>query len=341
MPANRGPRFIEDVTILLDQPTDLRPPTPTVPMRRRDEVAFVVFSLWTISGLFLDGWAHGQGKPETFFTPWHGLLYSGFVAGMAWTLYERARTARRGEAMPPPDRLVLAGGGLFAMAGVADMVWHTIFGIEEDLEALLSPSHLLLMLAGLLLTTAPLRAPWPTREPSFRAIAPKVAGLALSSAIVSFFLMFANPFVPFQGAPEFHAAALLLTNATIVGPLVWLSARVRLPRGAVLAHLAIVITFALSLEGFERWPLLLAALGGGVAGELARDLTRVGFAAAVSIGTWAAYYLAVILSGNLDVTVELWTGPVVLAALSSAAIALLATPVGVGGVRSGRTDRGS
>ena len=295
-------------------------------MRRRDEVAFVVFSLWTISGLFLDGWAHGQGQPETFFTPWHGLLYSGFVAGMAWTIYDRARTARRGEAMPPPDRLVLAGGGLFAMAGLADMVWHTIFGIEEDLAALLSPSHLLLMLAGLLLTTAPLRAPWPAPGASLLALAPKLAGLALSAAIVSFFLMFANPFVPFQGAPEFHAAALLVTNAVMIAPLMWFSGRAPLPRGAVFAHLAIVITFALSLEGFERWPLLLAALGGGVAGELARDLGRAAFAAAVSIGVWIAYYLAEALTGNLDATVELWTGPVVLAALSSAAIAVISTP---------------
>lgn len=300
-------------------------------MRRRDELAFAVFSVWTISGLFLDGWAHRQGKPETFFTPWHGLLYSGFAAGMAWTVYDRARTARRGEATSSVDRLVVAGGALFAMAGLADMVWHTIFGIEEDLGALLSPSHLLLMLAGLLLTTAPLRAAWPAPGASLLQLAPKVAGLAMSAAVVAFFLMFANPFVPFYdgpaGAPALEAAGLLVTNAVLIAPLVWLSARVRLPRGAVLTHLAIVVAFMLSLDGFERWPLFLAALGGGVAGEVARDLGRTAFAAATSSGAWIAYWVARGLTSGLDAEVELWTGPIVLAVLSSVALALMASPV--------------
>lgn len=311
-------------------------------MRRRDELAFAVFSMWTIGGLFLDGWAHRQGKPETFFTPWHGLLYSGFAAGMAWTVYDRARTARRGEAMPAVDRLVVVGGVLFAMAGLADMVWHTIFGIEEDLGALLSPSHLLLMLAGLLLTTAPLRAPWPAPGASLLALAPKVAGLAMSASVVTFFLMFANPFVPFYdgpvGAPALEAASLLVTNAVLIAPLVWLSARVRLPRGAVFAHLAIVLAFVLSLDGFERWPLFLAAIAGGAAAELARDLGRAAFAAATSSGTWLAYYVARALTSGLDADVELWTGPIVLAALSSVALVLMASPVASLHPSPGRSD---
>ena len=32
-------------------------------------------------GLFLDGWAHTHGRVDaTFFTPWHGVLYSAFLA---------------------------------------------------------------------------------------------------------------------------------------------------------------------------------------------------------------------------------------------------------------------
>src|SRR5687768_8932264 len=51
---------------------------------RRDEMAVAVFGTWMIIGLFLDGWAHQANKPETFFSPWHLLLYSGFVAAVAW-----------------------------------------------------------------------------------------------------------------------------------------------------------------------------------------------------------------------------------------------------------------
>ena len=51
--------------------------------RRRDERAVAFFGTWMLFGLFLDGWAHQAEKPETFFSPWHGILYSGFVAAVA------------------------------------------------------------------------------------------------------------------------------------------------------------------------------------------------------------------------------------------------------------------
>ena len=45
----------------------------------------------------------------------------------------------------------------FAFAGVGDGIWHTLFGVEEDTAALLSPTHLALMIAGIVLVTGPLR----------------------------------------------------------------------------------------------------------------------------------------------------------------------------------------
>ena len=36
---------------------------------------------WLQAGGFLDGWAHNHGKVDaSVFTPWHGVLYSGFLA---------------------------------------------------------------------------------------------------------------------------------------------------------------------------------------------------------------------------------------------------------------------
>lgn len=41
----------------------------------------VLLATWLIGGVFVDGWAHNNlAKLETFFTPWHALLYSGFAA---------------------------------------------------------------------------------------------------------------------------------------------------------------------------------------------------------------------------------------------------------------------
>jgi hypothetical protein len=50
------------------------------------------------------------------------------------------------------------GVAVFAIGGVADMVWHQALGIEAGLDALLSPPHLLLFTGGLLLVTGPIRA---------------------------------------------------------------------------------------------------------------------------------------------------------------------------------------
>jgi hypothetical protein len=40
-----------------------------------------VLACWTVGGIFLDGWAHVHGKVDSsFFTVWHALLYSGYLA---------------------------------------------------------------------------------------------------------------------------------------------------------------------------------------------------------------------------------------------------------------------
>src|ERR1700738_519156 len=38
-------------------------------------------SIWWLGGLFIDGWAHSNiPQLETFFTPWHAVFYSGYLA---------------------------------------------------------------------------------------------------------------------------------------------------------------------------------------------------------------------------------------------------------------------
>src|ERR671934_2249218 len=35
---------------------------------------------WMGFGLYWDGWAHGYGLPDSFWTIWHAAFYSGFAA---------------------------------------------------------------------------------------------------------------------------------------------------------------------------------------------------------------------------------------------------------------------
>src|SRR5581483_7759023 len=47
----------------------------------RFDWTMVVVSIWWLGGLFIDGWAHSNiPQLETFFTPWHAVFYSGYLA---------------------------------------------------------------------------------------------------------------------------------------------------------------------------------------------------------------------------------------------------------------------
>src|SRR5215467_14227459 len=53
----------------------------TFPGNVRFDWIMVLVISWGIGGLFLDGWAHTNvPQLETFFTPWHAVLYSGYLA---------------------------------------------------------------------------------------------------------------------------------------------------------------------------------------------------------------------------------------------------------------------
>ncbi|HLI96276.1 MAG TPA: hypothetical protein VKT72_09325 [Candidatus Baltobacteraceae bacterium] len=102
----------------------------------RFDLVVSVITLWISCGFFLDAWAHGHVPVETFFTPYHGVFYSGMLA----LLIVVAIYAARG-AVPPSYRYPLLGIPIFIAAGFGDLLWHHFLGIEEGIDALLSPTH--------------------------------------------------------------------------------------------------------------------------------------------------------------------------------------------------------
>ncbi len=120
-----------------------------------EEKATAIFGAWSLTGLYLDGWAHLNDKPETFFSPWHGVLYSGVGAAVAYFAF-RAFILRKQSAVE--DRWLTSGFLLFLLGAVGDFVWHEVLGIEIGLEALLSPTHLLLLTGGVMMVSYPARA---------------------------------------------------------------------------------------------------------------------------------------------------------------------------------------
>jgi len=198
--------------------------------RRQGGVGFdwliVALSAWWLGGPYLDGWAHRHVPAlETFFTPWHAVLYSGFAACAVALLVTLARNLRCGyswrKSLPAGYGLSLVGAAIFLVAGALDLLWHTLFGIERSVEALLSPTHLLLATGGVLLVSGPLRAAWRRLPPgarlTWRTGAPALLALLYCYSGLAFFTQYAHPFVTNWAAIPISATSaqsdLYLMNA--------------------------------------------------------------------------------------------------------------------------------
>lgn len=176
------------------------------------EWGVALFSTWFVVGVYLDGWAHIHSLPEGFFTPWHAIIYSGFL-GAALVLVGTGFLARRQgvpwyQALPAGYGLSLLGAGIFLIAGLADFFWHEVFGIETDIEAIYSPPHLLLVAGGALIASGPLRAAWYQSRTSQPARWRAVLSLTLLLAIFTFFTAEFHPLVHPWASVRFRPLAL-------------------------------------------------------------------------------------------------------------------------------------
>jgi hypothetical protein len=158
---------------------------------------------WLIGGVFLDTWAHSNlAILDTFFTPWHAVLYSGgaavTVALVGPLLWYRRHGYAWLTAMPAGYELSLLGAGLFALGGLGDLTWHVLFGIERNVDAVLSPTHLLLAFAIALIVSGPLRAAWLRPDSlmpaGWAARLPMLISLGFVLTMTTLLTMYANPF---------------------------------------------------------------------------------------------------------------------------------------------------
>jgi hypothetical protein len=171
---------------------------PTPLERRRlpwhEEMITCLLGTWLLTGLYLDGWAHRNiNLHDSIATPWHAVLYSGWGATAGWIIYLVLREANQGKrglaAIPRGYGLGVAGVVSFAVGGAADQVWHLFLGVEQDIQAFLSPTHWLLAIGMGLMVSCSFRAGWTsfdTVRPSFRQFAPTLWSITLTTAMISF-----------------------------------------------------------------------------------------------------------------------------------------------------------
>ena len=333
-----------------------------VPNRPRagwgDDLAAALLGTWVVGGLFLDGWAHlNQPGLETFFSPWHGLFYLGFVVStvVLARLVARHQRGRFDPALVPAGYgLGLVGVALFVAGGVADGAWHTMFGVETGVAALLSPSHLLLLAGGLLMVTSPVRSAWSSPDVSARAPAlallPALWATALTTAVLLFFFQYLSAFVtrapstPAAQGPEgllttiVGVASVLVTNLIVVAPVLLLARRWRLPFGTVTLLATTGAVGLTSLREFVLGALIPAMLAGGLAADLLLARLRPGpdrpgpFRAAgalVPVLLWGAWLAVYALAYGIAWPPELWAGVLGMASLSGLGLSILVLPPAV------------
>jgi hypothetical protein len=320
----------------------------------RDDMVTAALSGWVVTGMALDAWAHQNASQlETFLTPWHGVLYSGFVALMAWMAWKALA------GMPVGYGLGLVGAGIFLVGGVGDWIWHTIFGIEREIEAALSPTHIGLFVGALLMFTTPLRAAWASDRlpaaPSLRALLPALLSLTFATVLVSFLFFYLSAFrdpaatVPFERwargvAGPFPAlpytrqhgvASVLVTNLLLIAPVLLLLRRWRPPFGSATILFTTVTALAIATVEFAHGYLVLAALAGGLAADwsIAWSSRTAGptgahrlVATITPLALWTSYFLVLQLRDGIAWPAELWTGSVIFASLSGLALSLLMAP---------------
>lgn len=259
-------------------------------------IAFDTGMILCLSALFIggytDGWAHNNLPGlDSFFTPWHALLYSGFALSAAYLIIAAVRARFSGHdsrhCLPAGYEPSLAGVLIFGIGGVLDMFWHMAFGVEASIAATVSPTHLMLLLGVVLMYAGPLRAAL-MRGDVLRM--PHALPMVLSAAYVwgslTFFTQYASPFGSTFSAADFAQTAplvayfsqavalagLLLQTAFMMGIVLFTASRCRLPGGSLTLLLA-VQSIAMGLmrpSHLSTGPLaiIVAALAAGIICDL-------------------------------------------------------------------------
>jgi hypothetical protein len=298
----------------------------------------------------MDGWAHNHvAELETFFTPWHAAFYSGYLAIVLVLIGISLHHPKGHQRLPPGYDLAVIGVLIFFFGGVGDMFWHIAFGVEKDIEALFSPTHLLLATGGVLMLGAPLLHAFRTTQR--HAVATFATTLSLTYVIGSVTFM-----TQFHSIADLRAAGALperavqewiesLTmagyqwhTAVLMAGLFFLLRRFRPAMGTFSLYFTILIgTLAMVRQDtfVHALPIICIGYATGFATDLllrSLALSDKTFATARIIGFAVPFFLFTLLTlymlGKFGTwwSVHLWAGAPVIAGLVGLLVSFLAVP---------------
>jgi hypothetical protein len=311
------------------------------------DLTAMALGAWLLCGICADGWAHNHIHVESFFTPWHAVLYTGYLANAAFYIAAVIRAHRKGrpwrETVPSGYGLAMLGILIFGLSGIGDMTWHLIFGIEVSVSAAFSPPHLGLMIGIGLIVSGPFVAAWKRSTPPARwsEWLPLLLSLALTLSLMTFVTQYASPLVVLSASIKplrFHdqalgAISILLHAALLMGWILIAIRRWALPRGS----LALVLIFNVVTMSFMRdcFFLIPAIALAGVGADVLMWKLDVApshrrqfhlFAFVVPVLYYLLYFAAVGIAQGISWPLPLWTGSVFMAGIVSVLLSYLILP---------------
>ena len=318
----------------------------------RYDLLMSIMSFLFVAGLFVDGWAHAHGRVDnTFFTPWHAMLYSGYFINavlLVGTLFiNHARGLAWQKALPAGYELALVGVPFFAAGGVGDLIWHTLFGFETGIDQVLSPTHLVLASSGVLIMTGAFRAAMRRRDsttaPGWARLLPMLLSLIAMSLTFAFFTEFANPFVrtwtvttPFQYenlAQTLGVASILIQSGVLIGLILLAIRRWTLPLGAI--TLIFTLNIALISVLADQYRLIPAVVAAGIVADLLLKWLKPSlkrqnelrlFAFLVPMFLFLFYFLDLMVTHGIIWSIHLWLGSCIMAGIVGLVLSYLLAP---------------
>lgn len=336
-----------------------RLPTEPPLIDGRFDWTVVFLSAWFVAGVFLDGWAHNHvPELESFFTPWHAVFYSGYAAVSGFLITAVMRHRRQGfgwrQALPAGYELSLLGVGIFLVGGIGDMVWHELFGIEVDVEALVSPTHLILAVGGSLIMGGPFFAAWQRSDIQSSTLGwkgglPVVLSLTFVLSAWTFMTQFAHPLVDPWAAIGFRApassrhvtylrqasgvAGILLQTGLSMGLVLLAALRWRLPFGSLSLVFGLNALFMSFMH--DQYRFIPGATVAGLAADFLLRWLRPSavrstalrlFASGVPIVFYGVYFATLLVTSGIEWRVHLAAGSVVLAGIVGWLLSYLIVP---------------
>jgi hypothetical protein len=322
----------------------------------RFEWLIILSSLWLFAGLYLDGWAHNNipDQIDSFFTPWHLVLYSGYAVSAAILGVTYILNVRKGyywlQALPSVYMTSLLGAVIFAVAGNLDFIWHWLFGFEENVEALVSPSHLSLAVGGVMMMSGPLRAACrasDSQEMPWRAL----LSLFIVLGVFTFFTQFSNAFshphlflgeAPIGDTYEWDVTLIsyvLIPTTLFMATILMTVLRWKLPFGSLTLLLAgnSTLMFLMAWRYSQaQWPVLVGALVSGILADVLLVTLRPSaqsekalrwFSFLVPAIFFLAFFLSLLLTQGIWWNLNMWLGMIFFSGITGLGLSWLVIPL--------------